>query len=203
MKVLRLDTSAQTHNSHSRALTTQFISGLGPETEVIQRDLAKGVPLIGPDWFNASFTANEDRDSAQHNSLSASEELVSELQAADILVIGLPLYNFGIPASLKLWIDQVCRANLTFKHTPEGAVGLLENKRAVVVFVSGGTRFESEADFATDYLRFVLGFIGIKDVQFIKADAHMSDETSLPSAQEQADLISRDISANTPVALAS
>ncbi|MES0811325.1 NAD(P)H-dependent oxidoreductase [Roseibium sp. SCPC15] len=203
MKVLRLDTSAQIGNSHSRALTARFIAGLGPDTEIVQRDLAKGIPLIGPDWFNASFTPADNRDNDQEQSLSASQELVEELQEADLLVIGLPIYNFGVPASLKLWIDQVCRANLTFKHTPEGSVGLLEGKRAVVIYVSGGTPFESDADFATDYLRYVLGFIGIKDVHFIKADAHMSDESSLPNAQVAADQLSKKIGFEDETALVS
>lgn len=203
MKVLRLDTSAQTDNSHSRALVTRFLDGLGPTTEIVQRDLSKGVPLIGPDWFSASFTDKANRSDAQKETLSASEELVAELQDADLLVIGMPLYNFSVPASMKLWIDQVCRANVTFRHTANGAEGLLKNKRAVVFFVSGGTRFESAADFATNYLRFVLGFIGITDVHFIKADAHMSDESSLPGAHEEADRLSLSLSPSEVPALAS
>ncbi|MBO6509650.1 MAG: NAD(P)H-dependent oxidoreductase [Roseibium sp.] len=203
MKVLRLDTSAQSDSSHSRALVSRFLNGLGPDTRVIQRDLAEGVPLIGPDWFNASFTDLESRSDAQTTTLSASEELVGELQDADLLVIGMPLYNFSIPASLKLWIDQVCRANVTFRHTENGAEGLLQDKRAVIFFVSGGTRFGSEADFASDYLRFVLKFIGITDVRFIHADAHMSDQKSLSRAREEAELLSRELFQSDMTALAS
>jgi FMN-dependent NADH-azoreductase len=92
---------------------------------------------------------------------------------ADVLVIGVPVYNFGIPASLKAWVDMIARARLTFRYTESGPVGLLRGKRAVLVVASGGTAVGSEIDFATDYLRHVLGFLGIDDVEIIAANRVM------------------------------
>ena len=95
--------------------------------------------------------------------------MVEEIEAADTLVIGVPIYNFGVPAALKAWIDQVARAKRTFKYTSEGPVGLLEGKTAWLVIASGGTASGSEIDFATNYMRHVLGFIGITDVHVLDA----------------------------------
>jgi hypothetical protein len=100
---------------------------------------------------------------------------VAELKAADTLVIGLPIYNFGVPAALKAWVDQVARAGVTFKYSEYGPKGLLEGKRAIVAVASGGTEAGSDIDFATGYIRHVLGFIGITDVEFVTADRLMLD----------------------------
>ena len=98
-------------------------------------------------------------------------ELIAELKAADVVVIGAPIYNFGIPAALKAWVDMIARARKTFRYTSEGPEGLLKGKKAYVVIASGGMPVDSDMDFATPYLRQVLGFIGITDVEVIAADA--------------------------------
>jgi FMN-dependent NADH-azoreductase len=107
--------------------------------------------------------------------LALSDSLVAELQAADTVLITLPIWNFGIPSTLKAWIDQVARAGVTFRYTPDGPVGLLEGKRAILAVASGGTEVGSAIDFATDYLRHVLGFIGIHEVEIVAADRLMVD----------------------------
>ena len=118
--------------------------------------------------------------------LALSNALVAELQAADVIVIGAPVYNFGVPAAFKAWIDQVARAGLTFKYTEYGPKGLLEGKRAIVAVASGGTEVGSDIDFATGYIRHVLGFIGIEDVVFVAADKLTVDAEASQNAASQA-----------------
>jgi len=173
--LLRIDTSARRAGSITRDLTNRIVSHLGAR-EVVTRDLADTpVPQIDAPWIDANFTAPEARDIAQREVLSLSDRLTAELQSADTLVIGVPIYNFGVPAALKAWIDQVARAGVTFRYTENGPVGLLEGKRAVLAVASGGTGVDSDIDFATGYLRHVLGFIGISDVEVVRADRMMVD----------------------------
>lgn len=172
--VLRIDASMRHDGSTSRALTDQVIDRLSPATITV-RDLADGVGLIDQDWINANFTDAAERNPEQKARLTVSDALIAEIRAADTLVIGVPIYNFGPPAALKAWVDQVCRARETFRYTENGPVGLLENKRAVLVVASGGTETDSAIDFAAPYMRHVLGFIGITDVTVISADRQMQD----------------------------
>lgn len=184
--VLRIDSSARRQGSVSRDLAAQIVARIAG-AEVITRDLADTpIPQIDEDWVNANFTPEDARTPTQAAKLDLSNELIAELKAADTLVIGVPIYNFGVPAALKAWIDQVARARVTFKYTEQGPVGLLEGKRAIVVIASGGTESGSEVDFATNYVRHVLGFIGIKDVEVVTADRLMIDaDATLKSAGEQ------------------
>ena len=116
----------------------------------------------------------------------SSNNLISNLRWADVVVIGSPIYNFGVPAKLKTWADQVARAGVTFKYTLNGPIGLLENKKAYVAIASGGTRVDSEIDFATPWLRQFLKFIGIDDVKVIFADQLNKDqEFSLANMHSQ------------------
>lgn len=167
--VLHIDTSARRDGSTSRDLSARILARLAPET-VLRRDLAEPLPLIDEDWIGANFTPEDQRDDAQRAQLALSDELVAELKAADTVVIGLPIYNFSVPARLKAWIDLVARAGVTFRYTAEGPEGLLKGKRAILAVASGGTQVGSEIDFATGYLRHVLGFVGITDVQIVAAD---------------------------------
>ena len=174
--ILRIDASARKTGSVSRDLVGKIVSRIDG-ARVITRDLADmPVPQIDEAWITASFTPSDQRTEEQATALALSDELVAEIKAADILVIGLPIYNFGVPSALKAWIDQVARAGVTFRYTENGPVGLLENKRAIVAVASGGTEAGSEVDFATGYIRHVLGFIGITDVAFVAADRLMLDE---------------------------
>lgn len=167
--VLHIDASARTQNSITRELSAKVVDRLSPET-VVRRDLVQPLPLISETWVNANFTPADDRDAVQRDVLSLSDTLVQELQDADTIVIGVPIYNFSVPAVLKAWIDQVARAGVTFQYTENGPKGLLEGKRAIIVVASGGTPVGSEIDFATGYLQHVLGFIGIHDIELVKAD---------------------------------
>ena len=168
MTILHIDSSAQQHNSVSRQLSARIVSQLGGD--VIRRDLSVEVPPITENWVSANFTPADLRTSEQQDALALSDLLVSELQRADTVVIGSPVYNFNVPSVLKAWIDQVVRAGLTFNYTENGPVGLLEGKRAIVAMASAGMPIGSEIDFASGYLRHILGFMGIADVQIIAAD---------------------------------
>ena len=137
---------------------------------MVRRDLIDGIGFVDESWIAANFTAAEERTVTQRERLSESDQLVAELQAADVVVIGAPVYNFGVPATLKAWVDQVARARVTFRYTDAGPEGLLEGKKAYVVIASGGVPVDSAVDFATPYLRHALGFLGIHDVEVIAAD---------------------------------
>ncbi|NIZ62536.1 FMN-dependent NADH-azoreductase [Sedimentitalea sp. CY04] len=172
--VLHIDASARTQGSTSRGLSAKIIERLNADT-VIRRDLTSALPHVTEDWINANFTPADDRDAAQRDLLGLSDQLVEEAKAADTLVIGVPIYNFAVPASLKAWIDLMARVGLTFSYTENGPEGLLKGKRAIIAVASGGTQVGSDIDFATGYLRHIMGFIGITDVQFVAADALMAD----------------------------
>ena len=172
--VLRIDASARREGSESRALSQRVIDRLAPDT-VIHRDLGGTIPAIDTDWLTANWTPEDQRSPEQRKKLALSETLIDELKAADTLVIGTPIYNFAIPSTLKAWVDQIARAGLTFRYTENGPVGLLTGKRAIVAIASGGTQIGSEIDFASGYLRHILGFVGITDVQFVAADQLMLD----------------------------
>ncbi|MGC6500672.1 MAG: FMN-dependent NADH-azoreductase [Henriciella sp.] len=185
--ILRIDASARRTGSITRSLTNDLIDHLshqGPIT-LSTRDLAKGVPLLDEDWINANFTDDVVRTPEQRAKLQLSDELVDELEEADLIVIGLPIYNFGVPAALKAWVDLVARARVTFRYTEAGPKGLLQNKRAIALVASGGTPVGSDIDYATAYLRHALNFIGIEDVTFISADRLATQaEDSLDKAQQ-------------------
>ena len=181
INLLLVSASARTTDSVSRALAEELLTSLqDPATELTirRRDLTDVPPLVDEDWIAANFTPAEDRTEAQRERLSTSDRLVEELKAADVLVIATPIYNFGIPAALKAWVDMVARARLTFRYTDQGPKGLLENKRAYLVVTSGGTEVGSDIDFATGYLRHVLGFLGIRDVEIVAADRLAARQTS-------------------------
>lgn len=172
--VLRIDASARRTGSESRKLADRIIDRLSPAT-TLTRDLATAVPAIDEAWLAANWTPDADRSDAQRDTLALSDQLVSELKAADTIVISTPIYNFGIPAALKAWVDQIARAGVTFNYTETGPKGLLDGKRAIIAIASGGTEVGSDIDFASGYLRHVLGFVGITDVQFVAADQLMVD----------------------------
>tara|TARA_R110000824_G_scaffold11746_7_gene51450 strand:- start:615 stop:1196 length:582 start_codon:yes stop_codon:yes gene_type:complete len=170
--ILRVDASARKAGSSSRALTDAVIARLAPDN-IVTRDLTEVLPFVTEDWVGANFTDESERTEAQKAELALSDSLVDELFAADTLVIGTPIYNFAVPAALKAWIDQIARARKTFHYTANGPEGLLSGKKAYVLIASGGTEVGSEIDFASGYLRHVLGFVGITDVTIIAADQQM------------------------------
>ena len=173
MNVLEVSASGRRKDSVSRMLTGELIDALEireGDLSITRRDLSDGVPVVDEAWINANFTPEDERSADQRETLSLSDSLVAELQAADVIVIGSPIYNFGVPAVLKAWIDMICRARKTFRYTSEGPEGLLKGKKAYIVIASGGVPVDSPVDFATPYLRHALKFVGITDVEVIAAD---------------------------------
>jgi FMN-dependent NADH-azoreductase len=176
MKLLQIDSSARS-SSVTRKLTAKFVEewkGNHPAGEVIRRDLATTIfPHITDDWGATRLEASQ-LTPAQRSYLSTSDRLIEELESADLIVIGAPMYNFAIPASLKAWIDQVVRMGKTFGYGPSGARGLLAHKRVVVITARGGAYEKGtpaeKVDFQEPYLRHILGFIGLHDVSFIHAE---------------------------------
>ena len=185
IKILRIDSSARQDTSETRALIDTLIDRIqaSADTTIIHRDLAVDAPgFVNEAWVEANFTTPDARSDAQAAELSASDTLVQELEAADVIVIGAPIYNFNIPGVLKAWIDMVARAQVTFRYGANGPEGLLKNKKAYVVMASGGVVMGSTMDFASPYLRHILGFIGIQDVEFISAAEIKADPYRLDTA---------------------
>lgn len=173
MSILHITSSANPGASTSKMLGEEVLTAIGGS--VTHRDTNTGIPPVDGDWIAANFTPADGRSDAQAEKLALSDTLIEEIRAADTLVISAPVYNFGIPSTLKAWIDQICRAGETFRYSETGPEGLLKGKRAILVLASGGMPVGSEFDFASTYLRQVMGFIGITDVEVIAADRIMEE----------------------------
>jgi FMN-dependent NADH-azoreductase len=176
LRVLRVDASARAEGSVTRQLADLMLRELDervPGVSVARRDVAARLPFVDAAWVGANLTEPEARNAAQRQALAKSDQLVAEVMAADVLVIATPIYNFSVPASLKAWIDQIARARLTFRYTEHGPQGLLSGKKAYVLVATGGTEVGGAIDFAIPWLKFVLGFLGITDVEVIAADRGM------------------------------
>ena len=168
--VLQLTTSLQGADGESSRLARDFVEQLGAR-EVIARDLAKDpVPHLDAERFGAFVAPAELRNEAQKRIAAYSDRLINELRRADTIVIGLPMYNFGVPSGFKAWIDHVARAGVTFRYTEKGPVGLLGGKKAYVFATRGGYYAGTRADTQTQYVRDILAFIGITDVEFVYAE---------------------------------
>ena len=167
-RILHIDASANAATSISRAASAKLVADLGGGASY--RDLAATpLPQIDGAWADARLTDPATRSDADAARLTLSDTLVAELQDADTIVIGTPLYNFGVPASLKAWIDLVARPRVTFAYGEDGPVGLLTGKKAIIAVATGGVPVGSDADFLSPYIRFFLGFIGITDVEIVAA----------------------------------
>ncbi|MCB1725410.1 MAG: NAD(P)H-dependent oxidoreductase [Chromatiaceae bacterium] len=171
-RVLRIDSGVGGTGSVSRELGDEIIRRLhrdSPRLVIDHVDLTNGIDAIDHDWVAANFTMPAERDATAGDRLVDSDRAIAALSAADAVVITAPIYNFSIPSTLKAWIDHVCRAGVTFRYTPQGPQGLLADRPVYLAMASGGVAFGSAADFASTYLRHVLGFIGIADVRLVGA----------------------------------
>lgn len=176
-KLLHINSSGRFRGSMTRKVSDVLVTYLkqeNPNLEIIDRDLAAGLPFVDESWINANFTAPNQRSDDQKETLHFSDHLVAEIQESEHLILAAPIYNFSIPAVLKAWIDQIARANLTFHYTETGPVGLLKGKKATVVMASGGVPIGSELDMASPYIKQALAFVGITDVKIV--DASTVDE---------------------------
>jgi len=171
--ILRLDASASINTSNSKKLGDELIDrllALHPDAIVQQRDLNQDIGFIDGNWVAANFTPVDQRSNAQQQRLTFSDKLIDEIKQADTIVLTTPMYNFGIPATLKGWIDLISRAGVTFRYTADGPVGLIRGKHVDIVITTGGVPLQSPVDFVSDYLKQVFRFIGIEDINIIGAD---------------------------------
>lgn len=172
IKLLVVETSSRGDYSISRNMTRRFVAAwqaADPDGAVIERDLMKTeLPFVTAPWLEAYFTPVEQHSPEMKEALRLSDELVEELLAADPIVIATPVYNYNVPAALKAWVDHIVRKGLTLGF--DGS-GLVTGKKATVLLASGGTYTEGspirDRDIATQYLRLILGVIGITDVTFV------------------------------------
>jgi len=170
--ILHIDASSRLSESVSRRLSRVIVEKLRSDnTEVTYRDVHSGLPFVDEEMIGAYYTAKDQRSDQQNRAIELSDQIVDELVDNDTIVIGAPMYNFGPPASLKAWADLAARVGDTFRYTDNGPEGLLKNKKAYLVIATGGAEINSEVDFVTPWLKHFLGFLGIDNVETVKADA--------------------------------
>jgi FMN-dependent NADH-azoreductase len=175
--LLHIDSSPRTEASISRHLSSEFAASwtsANPGGRTIVRDLTTtDLQPISSEWIAACHMSPSSRTASQSEILGLSDTLIAELKSADDYIIGVPMHNFGVPSSLKLWIDQIVRAGETFSYVDGAPAGLLKNKRATFIIASGGLYNAGIAmasfDFVKPYLRRVFGFVGVTDTRFVAA----------------------------------
>jgi FMN-dependent NADH-azoreductase len=173
--LLQINASINNDNGQSSQLANQFVAAFHerrPHARIVVRDVAAAdpVPHLNAERFGAFITQPEKRSAAQRAVVAYSDILISELKQADVIVLGLPMYNFGVPSQLKAYFDHVARAGVTFKYTEKGPVGLLTVKKAFVFAARGGVYAGTPMDTQTSYVRDFLRFLGITDVEFVYAE---------------------------------
>ncbi|HPB77012.1 MAG TPA: NAD(P)H-dependent oxidoreductase, partial [Chromatiaceae bacterium] len=171
---LQINASARSEGGNSTRLANSITAHLKshhPEAEVEVRDLARNpLPFLDEAGVTALFTPADQRTPEQIARIALDEAMIARVQAADVLVLGVPMYNFGVSVQLKSFIDSIARAGITFRYTESGPEGLLKGKRVYVACARGGVYRDTPADSQTPYLRQVLGFLGMTDVEFIYAE---------------------------------
>ena len=188
MKIYQIDSSARKEGSTSRALAKKLLEKIKkPEDEVIYRDLNEEMVFVSGLTESGMNIDEKDQNENHKKMFELSNQLVRELKESDKIIISAPIYNYGPPATLKAWSDLVARVGETFKFKPNGRrEGLLKNKKAYLVITSGGTKLNSKEDFLTPWLRFILNFFGIEEVQVISADQMALDyDKSIKEAEKQ------------------
>ncbi|GAB3551480.1 NAD(P)H-dependent oxidoreductase [Noviherbaspirillum agri] len=188
--LLQINASLFGENGQSTQLANQFVAGwraANPAADVVVRDVdAEPIPHLSAQRFGAFLAKPEERTAEQQEVVALSDKLVEELRNADVIALGLPMYNFGVPSTLKAYFDHIARAGVTFKYTEHGAVGLLTGKKAYVFAARGGMYADTPADTQAAYVRNFLSFIGISDVEFIYAEGIAMGEESKKAGLEKA-----------------
>ncbi len=184
--LLEIRSSIYSDHGQSSRLADRFVAqwrAAHSGGRVIVRDLAKApVPHIDADRFGAFIAKPDQRTSAQHAIVGDSDALIDELKSADVIVLAVPLYNFGVPSTLKAYFDHIARAGVTFRYTDKGPVGLLTGKKAIVFAARGGLYAGTSLDSQTPYLRAFLGFLGITDIEFVYAEGLAISEATREEA---------------------
>jgi FMN-dependent NADH-azoreductase len=196
MNILQIHSSARAEGSHSTRLVRQIVERLQAslpdpaQAAITVRDLGRTPhPELNEATLQALFTPPEQRTPAQAERVALDDALITELQAADVVVLGVPMYNFGVPAPLKNWIDAISRAKVTFQYTANGPEGLLKGKKVVIALTRGGQYRNTPADTQVPYLKTVLSFLGMSDIQLVYAEGLAmgpeAEQQALASAQSQ------------------
>ncbi|MGA7985763.1 MAG: NAD(P)H-dependent oxidoreductase [Burkholderiales bacterium] len=188
--LLQINSSLYAGDGQSSRLATRFVDlwrAANPGATVLLRDLAREpVPHLDARRFGAFLAKENVRDAAQKEAVAYSDLLIGELKRADVIVLGLPMYNFGVPSMLKAYFDHVARAGVTFRYTETGSVGLLAGKQAFVFAARGGQYAGTPADTQTGYVRAFLRFLGIEEVEFIYAEGLAIGDASRQAALARA-----------------
>jgi FMN-dependent NADH-azoreductase len=192
--LLQINASINNGNGESSRLADQFVAAFHkkhPKATIVVRDVAAAepVPHLNAERFGAFITKPEDRSASQQAVVGYSDTLINELKQADVIVLGLPMYNFGVPSQLKAYFDHIARLGVTFEYTEKGPVGKLTGKKVYVFAARGGVYEGTPMDTQTSYVRDFLRFLGMSDVEFIYAEGlHMgpqSKQTALAKAEAE------------------
>ncbi|MDB5838244.1 MAG: acpD [Herminiimonas sp.] len=193
MNILQINSSARIEGSHSTGLANTVVARLRaaqPTATLTVRDLsATPHPALDETALQALFTPAEQRSAEHAARVALDDVLIAEIQAADVVVLGVPMYNFGVSSQLKNWIDAISRARVTFQYTDKGPEGLLKGKKVYVTLARGGMYRDTPADTQVAYLKTVLSFLGMTDVQFVYAEGlamgPQAEQEALASARTQ------------------
>jgi FMN-dependent NADH-azoreductase len=193
MKILQINSSARSEGSQSARLADNIVERLKaaqPGAELTLRDLASNPhPALDEAALGALFTPAEQRTAAQNARVALDDALIAEVQSADVLVLGVPMYNFGVTTQLKNWIDAIARAKVTFQYTANGPEGLLKGKKVYIALTRGGVYRDTHADSQVPYLKMVLGFLGLTDIEFVYAEGMAmgpeAEQKAIASALQQ------------------
>ncbi len=185
--ILQLNGSAAATESITTSLNDEVVSGLAandPTATVIVRDLTE-LPVLDNARLVANNTPGDARTQEQVDAATVADQVIADLQAADVVVIGIPIYNFGVPSSVKAWMDLAARAGTTFQYTDAGPQGLLSGKRAIVSVASGGVRRGDAVDHATPHIETFLRFLGFEDISIVDSTGLLYDEGRVDDARAQ------------------
>lgn len=195
--ILFITSSLSGSNSNSRAIASELVESLRsahPAAHVVERDLTGAtMPHLSPETLGALMTAAEQRNEAQRERVAFADGLIEELEQADTIVLAVPMYNFGVPSTVKAWIDHIARAGRTFRYTETGPIGLLKGKKVYLVLARGGVYTEGPAqplDHQEPYLRSVLAFLGITDVTAVHVEGlNISADAAAAGRQKAKDVV--------------
>ena len=195
MNILQINSSARREGSHSSRLAERIVARLreaDPEATLAVRDLtATPHPILDEAALGALFTPAAQRTVEQAARVAQDDALIAEIQAADVVVLGVPMYNFGVPVQLKNWIDAIARAGVTFRYTAQGPEGLLTGKKVYVALTRGGKYRNTPSDTQVPYLKTIFTFLGLTDVHFVYAEGLAmgpeAEKSALDDAREQID----------------
>lgn len=192
MNILHINNSIKGSAGASSQLSSDLVKAIATNTNarVTLRDLtAEPVPHLSLDTFEGFSLSQEQRSEEQQRMVALSDKLITELEEAELIVLALPMYNFGIPSHFKAWIDHIARAGVTFNYTASGPVGVMTGKQLVVVATRGGVYSQTPNDHQSPYIQQIFGFIGIDDIQFIYAEGLASPAHQAQALQNAAEQI--------------